>query len=62
MSFAGHKRRSFWRSLRWRLTFWYVALLALMLLGLGVVLLVTVNQLLLTNAVQRFDQEAVTAA
>ncbi len=62
MSFVGRRRRSFWRSLRWRLTAWYVALLAVILTVLGVILLALVSQLLLTNATQRFAQEAVTAA
>lgn len=51
-----------WRSLRWRLTFFYTALLAVILLALGGVLLVTVSQLLLSNAYQTFNDEARAAA
>jgi signal transduction histidine kinase len=55
-------RLPFWRSLRWRLSVWYVALLAIILLGLGAVLLVIMGHLLLSSTNQRFQQEAYSAA
>ncbi len=55
-------RLPFWRSLRWRLSVWYVALLAVILLGLGAVLVVVVGHLLLNSTNQRFQQEAYSAA
>ena len=68
MSSVAHKatprqrRRPLLRSLRWRLTVWYVGLLAAILLVLGAVLLVTVSQLLYTSAYQRFAEEAIASA
>jgi two-component system OmpR family sensor kinase len=50
------------RSLRWRLSFAYLGLLAVILMGLGVIVLVTVSQLLTASAFQRFQQEALAAA
>lgn len=59
---APRPRQPLLRSLRWRLTVWYVGLLALILLVLGAVLLVTVSQLLFTSAAQRFQEETLAAA
>jgi len=51
-------RRRLFRSLRWRLSLWYVGLLTVLLLGLSIVLLITVSRLLYTNSFQSFQDQA----
>ena len=51
-------QRRLWRSLRWRLSLWYVGLLTLILLALGAILLIQGSRLLYQDAAETFTQEA----
>jgi two-component system, OmpR family, sensor kinase len=52
------KKRRLLGSLRWRLSLWYVGVVAILLMALGLTLVIAVSHLLYTNAFQTFTGSA----